>query len=68
MYRGNCNFQVFEVSVMFCNQINSYVGNNSSCRTLIGYYNNVLKIKWMCLKTLRTALVECVVSFTSDNV
>ena len=48
--------KVFEVSVMFCSQITSYVANNSSCRILFGYYN-VLRIKWMCLKTLRTVLV-----------
>ena len=33
------------------------MANNLSCRTLIGYYN-VFRIKWMCLNTLRTALVH----------
>ena len=47
----------FEVSIMFCCQITSYVANYSSCRTLIGYFN-VFRITWMCLKTLRTTLVH----------
>ena len=54
-YQGNCSIKVFELSVMFCSQITSYVANNSSCRILFGYYN-VLRIKWVCLMTYRTAL------------
>ena len=30
-YQGNCSIKVFEVSVMFYSQINSFVANHSSC-------------------------------------
>ena len=45
--------------IMFCSQITSYVANNSSSQNLIGFYN-VLMIKWICLKTLQTALVNSI--------